>query len=168
MRDVTILFLQRTNETSGTDEVLLAMKKRGFGEGKWNGTGGKVEPDETIEQAAVRECQEEIGVTPQYIRAIGVLAFRQSHNQDFGHRAHIFTTDQWEGTPIETEEMRPEWFDVASIPYDQMWADDPLWLPLALEGKPFSGEVTLGPDGQIISSSIVLHSPDGDATAIVQ
>lgn len=25
------------------NQVLLAMKKRGFGEGKWNGSGGKVE-----------------------------------------------------------------------------------------------------------------------------
>lgn len=34
--------------------VLLGMKKRGFGAGKWNGFGGKVQPGETIEQAARR------------------------------------------------------------------------------------------------------------------
>lgn len=32
--------------------VLLGMKKRGFGAGKWNGFGGKVQPGETIEEAA--------------------------------------------------------------------------------------------------------------------
>ncbi len=36
------------------DRVLLGMKKRGFGAGKWNGFGGKVEPGETIEEAAIR------------------------------------------------------------------------------------------------------------------
>lgn len=46
------------------DQVLLALKKRGFGEGKWNGVGGKVKDGETIEQTAIRETQEEIGVTP--------------------------------------------------------------------------------------------------------
>ena len=38
------------------DKVLLGMKKRGFGEGRWNGFGGKVETGETIPEAAVR-CQ---------------------------------------------------------------------------------------------------------------
>jgi len=44
------------------DKVLLGMKKRGFGEGKWNGFGGKVEPNESILQGAIREVQEECGV----------------------------------------------------------------------------------------------------------
>lgn len=35
--------------------VLLGMKKRGFGAGKWNGFGGKVQPEETIEDAARRQ-----------------------------------------------------------------------------------------------------------------
>lgn len=35
-------------------DILLGLKKRGFGEGKWNGFGGKVEPGETIHQAAAR------------------------------------------------------------------------------------------------------------------
>lgn len=30
------------------DRVLLAMKKRGFGVGKWNGAGGKLKDGETI------------------------------------------------------------------------------------------------------------------------
>ncbi len=35
------------------------MKKRGFGIGKWNGFGGKIEAGETIEAAAIRELFEE-------------------------------------------------------------------------------------------------------------
>jgi 8-oxo-dGTP pyrophosphatase MutT (NUDIX family) len=38
------------------DEVLMAMKKRGFGVGKWNGTGGKLQPGETVEEAMIREA----------------------------------------------------------------------------------------------------------------
>ena len=34
--------------------VLLGMKKRGFGQGRWNGFGGKVEKGETILQGAIR------------------------------------------------------------------------------------------------------------------
>ncbi len=40
------------------DEVLLAMKKRGLGTGKWNGPGGKVKGKETPEEAAIRETEE--------------------------------------------------------------------------------------------------------------
>lgn len=38
------------------NEVLLGMKNRGMGKGKWNGFGGKVEPNETIDNAAERYC----------------------------------------------------------------------------------------------------------------
>lgn len=34
--------------------VLLGMKKRGFGEGRWNGFGGKVQGGETVEEGAIR------------------------------------------------------------------------------------------------------------------
>jgi 8-oxo-dGTP pyrophosphatase MutT (NUDIX family) len=37
------------------NKALLGMKKRGFGSGFYNGFGGKVEPGETIAEAAVRE-----------------------------------------------------------------------------------------------------------------
>lgn len=36
------------------ERILLGMKKRGFGAGRWNGFGGKVNNDETILQAAKR------------------------------------------------------------------------------------------------------------------
>jgi len=41
--------------------ILLGMKKRGLGIGKWNGFGGKLEPGESIEAAAARELHE-VGV----------------------------------------------------------------------------------------------------------
>lgn len=47
---------------SGAGEILLGLKKRGFGEGKWNGFGGKVEPGETIPQAAARYYDVHLGV----------------------------------------------------------------------------------------------------------
>ncbi len=52
----TLLLLKHENR------VLLGMKKRGFGMGKWNGFGGKVDPGETLLAAALREMQEESGV----------------------------------------------------------------------------------------------------------
>lgn len=45
---LTLVLITRPNQ------VLLGMKKRGFGQGRWNGFGGKVEKGETILEAAKR------------------------------------------------------------------------------------------------------------------
>jgi len=39
--------------------ILLGMKKRGFGQGRWNGFGGKVEKGESVAEGAARELLEE-------------------------------------------------------------------------------------------------------------
>ena len=138
MKHVTLLFLRRDGQ------ILLAMKKRGFGVGKWNGAGGKVNPGESYEQAAIRECQEEVGVTPDVLRKVGELHFFDL--PDVEHYCHIYTTAEWEGEPRESEEMRPQWFDDTSIPFDDMWPDDRLWIPLMLDDKLFKGTVTVEND----------------------
>lgn len=138
MRHVTLLFLRRDGG------ILLAMKKRGFGVDKWNGVGGKVEEGETYEQAAIRECEEEIGVTPRSLKPAGELYFRDL--PDVEHYCHIYTTTEWEGDPHETEEMRPQWFTVSEIPFDKMWVDDKFWMPLLLDDKLFKGNVTVEGD----------------------
>lgn len=128
MKITTLLFLLRESE------ILLAMKKRGTGEGKWNGVGGKVAEGESIEQATIRECQEEIGVTPLVLEKVGLFDF-QIPAQDFHNVAHVYFCRQWEGRPIETEEMRPQWFALDSIPFSEMWSDDIHWLPKVLAGE---------------------------------
>ncbi len=138
MKHVTLLFLRRKGQ------VLLAMKKRGFGVGKWNGAGGKCEPGETYLEAAIRECEEEIGVTPTVIKPAGELHFYDL--PDVEHYAHVYVATEWEGEPVETEEMRPQWFNETDIPYDDMWPDDIEWMPLLLEGTLFKGKIVVSDD----------------------
>lgn len=134
----TLLLLRRDNE------VLLAMKKRGFGQGKWNGVGGKIEPNETLEDALVRECQEEINVTPTSWRAVAELDFVQDAETDEPWHMFVYAyiADAWEGEPSESEEMQPAWYDIEAIPYDSMWDDDQYWLPLVLRGDKVIGNFT--------------------------
>lgn len=119
-------------------KLLLGMKKRGFGEGRWNGFGGKVEEGETIEVAARREVEEEVGISVVVMEEVGVLDFSFAEN-DKELEVHVFTVTDYVGLPRETEEMRPEWFDFTEIPYAAMWPDDAYWLPLLIEGKKFRG-----------------------------
>ena len=118
--------------------VLLGMKKRGFGAGFWNGFGGKVEPGETIEAAARRELREEAGIEAQNLTRVGRLDFTFK-GDPVVMEVHVFRVAGFNGQPVEIEEMRPRWYPVDALPYDQMWADDRLWLPLLLRGKTFRG-----------------------------
>lgn len=156
MKQVTLLFLLSDNQ------VLLAMKKRGFGQGKWNGVGGKVEEGEHERDAAIRECKEEIGVTPHDLKFVGRIMFYEQNDPAFGHDCHIFVTRQWDGKPHETEEMRPRWFTIQDIPYDQMWPDDKIWLPILLDGKLFTGTVTVDADRLVSHDIKTAISLDGD------
>lgn len=126
----TLLFLLKG------DQILLAMKKCGFGAGKWNGVGGKVEPEESLEAAMFRECQEEIGVTPLQYHKIAIHHFANDRvDPPWALDAHVYFCSEWQGEPVETEEMAPQWFSLSEIPYTDMWEDDELWLPLSLRGK---------------------------------
>jgi mutator protein MutT len=133
------------------DRILLAMKKRGFGAGRYNGVGGKIEPGETIEQALVRECQEEIGVTPTGFEKVAYHDFRFPDGAT-DMQVHVYTCRKWEGEPIETEEMAPEWFIIDSIPYDKMWQDDIVWLPQILQGKKLNCVFTFDKDDNMQSA----------------
>jgi mutator protein MutT len=149
MKQNTLLMLRHNHE------LLLAMKKRGFGAGKWNGVGGKVESGESVEQALVRECEEEIGVTPKNYHKVAVHIFTYPENgETMQQETHVYVSEQWTGEPEETEEMAPRWFPLGEIPYDHMWDDDALWLPLVLRGKKLHCSFTFDEDDCMRSSHI--------------
>lgn len=145
----TLLFLIKD------DQILLAMKKRGFGAGKWNGVGGKIEQGESIEDALIRECQEEICVTPLSWKKVAELDFIQDVETEPWHMyVHAYLSFEWEGEPLESEEMRPEWFTFSNIPYADMWDDDQHWLPKVLQGISVQGNFVFDEDDKLVSHEI--------------
>lgn len=148
LRQVTLCFL--VND----DEILLAMKKRGFGKDRWNGVGGKPDPGETIGQTAIRETREEICVTPKNIELRAILDFYSPHKPEWNQRVVVYFSENWEGEPVETEEMLPKWYKKDQIPFDSMWPDDKLWLPKILSGSKLKAEFMFGENDDLLDSNI--------------
>lgn len=119
-------------------KILLGIKKRGFGTGLWNGFGGKLEEGESLVQALEREVFEEAGIKVESLEKVGFLDFKFNTGEELD--CHVFKTDKYSGEPKETEEMRPQWFSVEEIPFENMWPEDLFWLPLMLAGKKFKGK----------------------------
>jgi len=117
------------------DKILLGKKKYGIAKGILNGFGGKVEKtDKTIKDAAIREFLEETGLTIIDPVLSGVINFRYS---DIAKNVccYIYLGDRWRGELSESEEMEVGWFDLNSIPMNDMWPDDKLWFPTLLEKR---------------------------------
>jgi len=133
--------------------ILLGMKKRGFGEGRWNGFGGKVEKGESIVEAAIREMEEESGLKAEELEEKGVVDFQYL---DTGKllEVHIFDVLKYRGEPIETEEMSPKWFYLDEIPFENMWADDIYWFPIFLRGDKFKGRFLFKDNDKLLNHEV--------------
>lgn len=118
-------------------KILLIDKKTGLGKGKVNGPGGKLESGESPETCAVRECQEELGITVTNLEYCGQHRFQFVD----GYSIHVwvYCTSEFDGVPTESVEARPFWVPLDEIPYHQMWEDDSIWLPVMLRGEQFHG-----------------------------
>ncbi|HWP65754.1 MAG TPA: 8-oxo-dGTP diphosphatase [Candidatus Limnocylindria bacterium] len=126
--------------------MLLIRKKRGLGAGKINAPGGRLDPGESWQTAAVREMEEELRVTPLDPVQVGENRFQFLD----GYSIHvaIFRATVILGEPTETDEATPYWFDLAALPYGEMWEDDRLWVPHVIANRPFSGRFVF--DGDVM------------------
>lgn len=136
------------------DRILLAMKKQGFGAGRYNGYGGKVDPGETIEEGIIREVSEESGLEVTKLEKVGVHVFESTERPDEILEGHVFKIVEYRGEPVETEEMKPEWFEFDAIPYATMWPDDIHWFPYFLAGNKFRTKFLFGEDDTVLEKDI--------------
>ena len=152
-KEYTLIFCRRD------DEVMLGMKNRGFGVGKYNGFGGKIEAGETAVQGAIRELEEESGVITSSLTKIGYLVFDMESSNKL-MKVHVYETWKFEGNGVNTEEMTPQWFKVNELPYQKMWPDDPYWIPLMLKNKKFKGQFQYSNDDTITTYTLNEVSAD--------
>jgi 8-oxo-dGTP diphosphatase len=120
--------------------VLLQHKAEGrFGGGFWNAPGGKIVDGESPEQAAVREVREETGLTVRDLCNYGTITFYQDGIEGPDIHVHVLVAGRFEGTLQANDEGPLEWIAEDGLPYDEMWADDRLWVPHVLAGRRVRG-----------------------------
>ena len=149
MRDATLCFLVQGDPPH---TILLGLKKAGFGAGKYNGFGGKIENGETPALAAIRELWEECGarVALEDLRPVAYLDFRFPAQPAWDQVVHVFLAARWEGTPAESAEMAPAWFSIDKLPRQRMWQDDPHWLPRVLAGERIRARFVFKEDNETV------------------
>jgi 8-oxo-dGTP diphosphatase len=132
----------------------LGRKKKGLGMGNIVGLGGKLESGETAVDAAVREIEEEssLVVAASALTELGLLTYLFPHREEWSQESTVFVCDQWSGTPRESNELNPLWFDVATLPVDEMWDDARHWLPGVLNGVSVRATFTFGADLESVVS----------------
>ena len=147
---LTLVFVFRDGQ------VLLGLKKRGFGEGLWNGFGGKVNEGETILEGAIRELNEESGLTGKNLEKVALLYF--DFEKDLGKykelEIHVFKTSTFEGEIVESDEMLPKWYNLSEVPYQDMWSDDIYWYPIMFAGKLFKAQFKFSDEKTLLSHVI--------------
>ena len=121
-------------------KILLQKKSTGrFGEGKWNGPGGKLDPKESPRQGVIREVKEETGLTVLDPLLKGEINFYFGNKPKPDWTTYIFLVTKFTGEMKPNEEGELKWFSIEEIPYRQMWPDDVYWLPEIMHGKKVKG-----------------------------
>jgi len=157
----TICFLVK-KQAGKPDEILLARKKTGFGLGKVVGVGGTVEQGETIQQAAVRELEEEINVriAEKDLQRKARITFRFPAKPEWDRIVYIYFVEQWHGQPQSSREVDPFWVPFSEIPYQEMWADSADWLPEILDGQQIIARFSFADDNETLDFREI--KPDKD------
>jgi len=143
----TCLCLIRRTTPAGP-EVLLGLKKTGFGQGRWVNLGGHIEPGEKAAAAAVREVEEESGlvVSADVLQHVASIEFRFPWRPSWDQTAEVYLTATFAGEAAESDEIAPRWYPEGELPFDRMWDDARYWMPRVLAGEHLAVRITFAAD----------------------
>ena len=110
--------------------------------GKYNGLGGKIEPDEDVLAGMRREITEEAGIDCTALSLRGTISWPGfgKHGEDW--LGFVFVVTAFTGMPLQRNpEGTLEWIDIARLHELPMWEGDREFLPLVFDDdpRPFHG-----------------------------
>lgn len=120
--------------------------KPGFGEGLWNGFGGKLKTGESFDITLCREVKEECGLDLLRFEKRCILI---KHFPDKTLEVHTYRSFDFHGEPKPSNEMIPRWFDKKELPIDDMHVGDGYWLDNFLDGEKFIFESYVDDKGRL-------------------
>jgi len=120
--------------------------------GKWNGLGGKIEPNESPEEAVKREVFEESGLKITNPILKGIITY-PSTSTDEEWINFVFIAKKFTGNLIECNEGNLEWIKTSQIKKLNLWDSDRLFLPLLTKKGIFTAKITY--DKEKVIDSII-------------
>lgn len=136
MKLATLCYVQNNGKTL----MLYRNKKENdYHEGKWNGLGGKFEAGETPEECAIREVEEESGLTMIDPVMKGHITFPLFDGKDDWY-VFLFTANIFEGQLIDSPEGELEWIDNEKLTEINLWDGDKIFIPWLFKDKFFSAK----------------------------
>ena len=157
-RVVLCLPIRRGSEGA---QVLLGLKRRGFGAGRIVAPGGKIEPGENPRDAAVRELFEETSLVAETasLSPAARVYFRFPRNRAADMDCTVFLTTVFSGPAVPSAELVPAWYPVGDLPLAGMWDDSALWLGRILAGERFDALVRLAADNAAVDRFATIDWP---------
>jgi 8-oxo-dGTP diphosphatase len=105
--------------------------------GKYNGLGGKMEPQESIHQCICREIKEEAGIICAQVVLRGTINWTGFGPQGEDWFGFIYRIDRFTGMPFSSnEEGRLLWHPIERLAELPMWDGDRHFLPLVFDNDP--------------------------------
>lgn len=105
--------------------------------GKYNGLGGKMEPEEDVVTCMQRELHEEAGIEATEMTLRGTINWTGFGPNGEDWLGFVFRIDAYEGeAKTENEEGTLVWQDVETIMDLPMWEGDRYFLPMVFDDDP--------------------------------
>ena len=143
--DTTMIYLKK-------DDCYLLLyrnkKKHDINHNKWIGVGGHVEPNETIDECAIREVKEETGLDVHSLSCSGEVLFV---DENLKMMMYIYEITDFSGDLIECNEGELKWIPIKDIYNYPMWEGDKAFLPKLINHEPYFKMVLTYRDNKLIS-----------------
>ncbi len=151
MIEATMVFLLSGNH------MLLGQKTKSHCIGKLVPPGGKIDPGESVYRYAVRETEDECGLTPVMNRQpVGSIYCHYPPESQKDIPVHVFRAIRYKGDLRDSNELNDvQWYSATESTYDRMMAGDRFWVPHVMRNIPFQAELWYDADSKLTREAIV-------------